>query len=240
MTDFNFGQGSKLLYSTASILFAGTIGERDLILFYGDPTEGVEFAIGDSVISFPPGSLNARTLTPVHKPKTATDPLLIYADTDIASSYFAPVVQGTGPLGSFWQFGSNTTILVGGPNLVRNATISADGTALALRGDLNASTPLMLFVPTTVTAVTWNGQNVAVRAVPDVTGLLMGQLEYTLDPSSIKIPSLTEWKFKDSLPEIQAGFDDSKWTVADHKTTNITQKPLFGDGRVLYGKQVAG
>ena len=39
----------------------------------------------------------------------------------------------------------------------------------------------------------------------------------------------------DSLPEVQSGFSDEKWVVADHTTTNITAKPKFGDGRILYG-----
>ena len=38
------------------------------------------------------------------------------------------------------------------------------------------------------------------------------------------------------MPEVQAGFNDSKWVVANKTSTNINQKPLFGDGRVLYGK----
>lgn len=237
VTDYNFGKSGKLLYSTANILFAGTIGDRDVLLLYGDPNEGTEFAIDGSVIAFPPGSFTARTATPVITPKKASDPLLIYADASVASSYFAPVIPGRGSLGSFWQFGSNTSILVGGPNLVRNASLSTDGRQLSIRGDLNASTPLSLIVPPSVTSVSWNGQNVAVHTVAGIPGFLVGQLEFTLDAAkSITLPKLTSWKFKDSLPEVQAGFDDSKWTVADRTTTNITQKPLFGDGRVLYGE----
>ncbi|KAI1781617.1 hypothetical protein LXA43DRAFT_1105617 [Ganoderma leucocontextum] len=45
---------------------------------------------------------------------------------------------------SFWQFGTNTTVLVGGRYLVRNATIS--GGTLALRGNLNASVPLTVVI----------------------------------------------------------------------------------------------
>ncbi|KAI0339083.1 hypothetical protein BDW22DRAFT_1362002 [Trametopsis cervina] len=236
VTDYTFGQTGKITYSTARILFAGTIGTRDVIVFYGDPGEGTEFAVGTDVISFPPNSFKANTIQPVVKPKTQDSPLLVYADTSIASSYFAPVISGTGSFGSFWQFGSNTTILVGGPYLVRNASLSSNGKQLALRGDLNASTDLSLLVPPSVTSVTWNGKNVRVNEVDGIPGFLQGQLSFTLNPTrDIKIPSLTGWKFKDSLPEVQNGFDDSKWVTADHTTTNITQKPLFGDGRVLYG-----
>ncbi|KAI0790316.1 glycoside hydrolase superfamily [Irpex lacteus] len=217
VTDYSFGKSSKLTYSTARILFAGTIGTRDVILLYGDPNEGTEFAIDDS----------ANSIQPVVKPQSDDAPLLIYADASIASAYFAPVLPG--------KFGSNNTILVGGPNLVRNASISSDGTKLSLRGDLNASTDLSLLVPPTVKSVTWNGGNVRVTEVDQIPGFLQGQLEFTLNQEKdIRVPSLTGWKFQDSLPEVKDGFDDSKWVTADHTTTNIT-KPLFGDGRVLYG-----
>ncbi|KAI0092324.1 glycoside hydrolase superfamily [Irpex rosettiformis] len=239
VTDYSFGQSSKLTYSTARILFAGTIGVRDVILLYGDPSEGTEFAIDDSVFSFPPDSLKANSIQPVIKPKTNQSPLLIYADASIASAYFAPVIPNTSKgsqFDAFWQFGSNTTILVGGPNLVRNASISSDGSRLSLRGDLNDSTDLSLLVPDTVKSVTWNGKNVRVNEVDGIPGFLQGRLEFTLNKErDIRVPSLTGWKFQDSLPEVKDEFDDSKWVSADHTTTNITQKPLFGDGRVLYG-----
>ncbi len=238
VTDYSFGKSSKLLYSTARILFAGTIGTRDVILLYGDPNEGAEFATDDNVFSFPPGSFKANSIQPVVKPKSNHAPLLIYADASIASAFFAPVLPSTGNFSAFWQFGSNNTILVSGPNLVRNASLSSDGTRLALRGDLNVSTDLTLLVPPTVKSVTWNGQNVRVTEMDQIPGLgfLHGQLKFTLNKErDIRVPSLTGWKFQDSLPEVKDGFDDSKWVTADHTTTNITQKPLFGDGRVLYG-----
>ena len=239
VTDYSFGQSSKLTYSTARILFAGTIGSRDVILLYGDRWEGTEFSVDDRVFSFPPGSLKANSILPVIKPKTNQSPLFIYADASIASAYFAPVIPNThkgSQFDAFWQLGSNSTILVGGPNLVRNASISSDGSKLALRGDLNASTDLSLLVPPTVRSVTWNGKDVRVSEVDDIPGFLLGRLEFTLNKEKdIHVPSLTGWKFQDSLPEVKDGFDDSRWVTADHTTTNITQKPLFGDGRVLYG-----
>ena len=66
--------------------------------------------------------------------------------------------------------------------------------------------------------------------------IVQGELRFTVDKSSIAVPDLgsAEWKFADSLPEVQDGFDDSGWILADHTTTNIT-RPIGGDGRVLYG-----
>lgn len=245
LTDYTFGNpanANRLVYSTAAVLFAGTIGDVDVVFLYGDTNQGHEFSL-----SFGGGKPTTMAIHPTSKtglqvasiPKSPKSPLVLWADTNTASTFFAPAVPtGSAKFTNFWQFGTNNTVLVGGPQLVRNATIT--GSKLALQGDLNASVPLTLVVPAAVSSVSWNGANVPVHALPGVATfagakLLAGELKYMLDKSSVKVPTLTDWKFKDSLPEIQAGFDDSAWTTADHTTTNITAKPLFGDGRVLYG-----
>lgn len=233
VTDYNFGNFNKLLYSTASIMFAGVIGDQDVIFLFGDVDEGSEFAFGSITVDIAPNS-NPPGLQALFTHQNSTAPLVLYADTQTAATFWAPVIPTTGDFGSYWQFGSNNTILVGGPYLVRNATISSSG-QLALRGDLNASTPLTLIIPTNITFVTWNDEAVAITAVENVPGMFTGQLELKSNASTIKIPTLTGWKFKDSVPEVQPGFDDSTWVTANHKTTNLTA-PLFGDGRVLYGK----
>lgn len=234
VTDYSFGNSNKLLYSTANILFAGVIGEQDVVFLYSDLNEGSEFAFGSFTVDIPANSFSPGVQA-LFTHQNSTSPLILFADTETAGSFWAPVIPSTGDFGSFWQFGSNETVLVGGPYLVRNATISSAG-ELALRGDLNASTPLTLVLPPSVSSVSWNGEAVDIAAVTNVPGMFTGQLELKSSPSDIKIPVLTNWKFKDSLPEVQASFDDSLWITADHTTTNIT-KPLFGDGRVLYGKR---
>ena len=164
---------------------------------------------------------------------------MLFADPVTAATFWAPAVRSATSntvlgLELYWQFGTNTTVLVGGPNLVRNASLAADGATLALRGDLNASVPLTVVAPAGVRAVTWNGARVSVRA--DGRGVLSGQLEQRVGVADVHVPKLTGWKFSDSLPEVTSGFDDSDWVVADHTSTNISLKPQFGDGRVLYGE----
>ena len=161
--------------------------------------------------------------------------LVLFADPITAATFWAPAVKSrtanTVPgFESFWQFGTNTTVLIGGPYLIRNATI--EGTTLALRGDLNASAPLTVVAPPEVKQVAWNGARVSVR---EDGALLTGQLTRSASVQEVRVPALTGWRFSDSLPEIQSGFDDSSWTVANKTTTNLIPKPLFGDGRVLYG-----
>lgn len=172
--------------------------------------------------------------------------LILYADTITATTYWAPTIAASNslnPLANFWQIGTNNTILVGGPYLVRNASISVDGSKLDLTGDLNATVKLSIVAPETVKTVTWNG----VTLSPDIDGpsalTFSGTLPMTHPSGSgasdagIAAPVLEGWKFADSLPEVTQGveFDDDAWTEANHTTTNIPFPMWYGDGKVLYG-----
>ena len=183
---------------------------------------------------------------------------MLFADHATAATFWAPAIRHSAPntntntntntvrgLENFWQFGTNATVLVGGPHLVRNATLSRDGATLALRGDLNANAsdvPLTVIGPPSVRAVSWNGKVVSVHG--DGRGVLRGRLERSVDVDAERVrervPKLEGWRFADSLPEVQPGFDDEGWVEANHTTTNIFLKPVFGDGRVLYGASLQG
>ncbi|KAI0642855.1 glycoside hydrolase superfamily [Trametes meyenii] len=257
VADYTFGSSGSVLYSTAHIFFAGTIGKRDVLFVFGDADQSHEVSLrlsghgtrarsgarvhytsshdGFTTISVlpQPGSKGLLTLW------SSPTQLVLFADTVTAATFWAPAVRApttnTIPgLETFWQFGTNSTVLVGGPYLVRNATLEDGGRTLAVRGDLNASVPLTVVAPESVKAVTWNGRRVAVRGGGG-GGLLEGKLDVNPGIKQVKVPKLTGWKFADSLPEVKDGYDDSKWVVADHTSTNITIGPAFGDGRVLYG-----
>ena len=261
-----------LLYTTASVFFAGTIGARDVLFLYGSPEQSHEFAFAQagegtgtgirstsSRVRFVPpssGSASGDYTTVAVLPQSSTESdsetdagglltiwdsdaqLVLFADPATAATFWAPVIRRSTPstivgLENFWQFGTNATVLVGGPYLVRNATLSNEGHTLALRGDLNASVPLTVVAPRTVREVTWNGERVDVR---DEGTFLSGRLTLGANVKEVRVPALKGWKFADSLPEVRSGFDDSGWTVANKTTTNLDPKPLFGDGRVLYGE----
>ncbi|PIL34787.1 hypothetical protein GSI_02574 [Ganoderma sinense ZZ0214-1] len=249
ITDYTFGARGSLLYTTASIFFAGTIGERDVLFLFGNADQSHEFALtltgsgtrsASSRIQFT-NSTAAGVTTVAVSPGSAgllavwesPSQLVLFADPGTAATFWAPVIRSPTAstvlgLENYWQFGTNRTVLVGGPYLVRNATIS-EGT-LALRGDLNASVPLTIIAPPSVKEVTWNGERVDVRAEG---ALLTGWLAQSTSVGEVKAPALTGWKFADSLPEIQAGFDDASWTVANKTRTNIEVKPLFGNRRMF-------
>ena len=253
ITDYTFGTKGSLLFTTASVFFAGTIGERDILFLFGDADQSHEFALtltgvgtrcSSSRFQFTNSSAAASvTIVAVHPGSVglvtvweSASQLVLFADPITAATFWAPPIKSatanTVPgFESFWQFGTNMTVLVGGPYLVRNATI--EGSTLALRGDLNASVPLTVVAPPVVRYVTWNGARVGVRSKG---AFLTGRLEESASVREVRVPKLTGWKFRDSLPEVQSGFDDSSWTVANKTSTNLDPKPLFGDGRVLYGE----
>ena len=255
ITDYHFGHKGLLYYTTASIFFAGKIGHRDVLFLYGAADQFHEFSFEPSGMTvarrFSPhlrmsstGNTGLTTVTVL--PGTtglitvweSDSQLVLFADPVTTATFWAPLVPHRTPatrngLAHFWQFGTNTTVLVGGPYLVRNATIS-DGT-LALRGDLNASVRLTVFAPSDVVAVTWNGQSVSELGLAGA-GALQGQLTASANiANGIRVPELKNWRYADSLPEVGPEFDDSAWVVANKTTTNLVVPPLFGDGRVLYG-----
>jgi hypothetical protein len=253
VTNYAFGS-SRLLYSTAQIFFAGQIGGRDVLFIFGDADQEHELALklegvptpqasstqiafkqqaGLTIISFLSGIEGFLTVWDSDKQ------LILYGDTNIVGTFWAPVIAPTDsadPFKNYWQLGTNDSILVGGPYLVRNASIS--GSELALKGDLKDGVRLFLIAPETISSITWNGQPVStdVAASLQVThrGGFVGDLLLQTAANSIPVPTLTEWKYADSLPEIRQDYSDERWVVANHTTTNIPFKPHYGD-KVLYG-----
>ena len=260
ITDYAFGAHGSVLYTTAAVFFAGTIGARDVLFLHGFADQTHEFALGLTGAgtrarasrvhfderAFRKGKGNGFTIVTVRPGEAglltiwdSPTQLVLFADPVTAASFWAPAIRSetrntVRGFENFWQFGTNTTALVGGPHLVRNATL-ARGT-LALRGDLNASVPLTVIAPPMVSSVSWNGERVRMQS--HGRGVFTGRLTQSADVrrAQKEVPELRGWKFADSLPELQPGFDDWEWIVANKTETNIFLKPVFGDGRVLYGE----
>lgn len=259
VTDYTFGASSKALYATAPVFFAGTIGGRDILFLYGNSTQEHEVSLKTTGT---PTKLTQSSSPQIKKTQDSTfttitilsgvkglttlydsdTQLILYADTDTATTFWAPTIAGAAndPFRNFWGLGTNETVLVGGPYLVRNASLSLGGQQLSLTGDLKEGVLLTVIGPKTLRRVTWNGKPVT----PDVSislpsangGSIIGRLRLHNEVSGMKIPKLTGWKFKDSLPEVNdPNFSDGNWTLANKTTTNIPWKPFYGDGRVLYG-----
>src|SRR4051812_2001128 len=44
-------------------------------------------------------------------------------------------------------------------------------------------------------------------------------------PKPVTLPALTNWKHTEATPEADPAFDDGRWQLADHMTTNNPTKP---------------
>ncbi|KAJ7747170.1 glycoside hydrolase family 35 protein [Mycena maculata] len=258
VTDYTFGR-STLAYSTAAVLFAGEIGERDVVFLHGTPAHAHEIALHltgtpnpwlrplprgvtvhadalgagvGTVISFLPGA-SAEGLVTVYDSDTQ---LVLFADSHTAATFWAPVLMGApaDPFAAFWGLGTNSSVLVGGPYLVRGAALEQDGMMLALRGDLREGVRLTVVAPPGVHAVTWNGVDVG-GADLVASGVWVGDVAPRAALASVRVPALDGWRYSDSLPEIGADFDDGRWVLANRTDTNVPEKMWYGDGRVLYG-----
>ncbi|CAE6444221.1 unnamed protein product [Rhizoctonia solani] len=257
---------SRLAWSTASILYAGKMGNRDVLFLHGPSSEGHEFAVplqkqssGSarisqhvsvsqhtlsnsrefSVVTVLPGSVGLVTIF------ETSSQLVLFADSDTAGNFWAPVLAPQGkdslmepnPYANFFQFGTNSSVLVGGPYLVRDAQLSSKG-ELSLRGDLEKESMLTVIAELgAVRRVFWNGVPVDTM-LHDSSASTSGVLRFLVFPrlrvADIEVPKLTDWRYQDSLPEVQEGYDDSKWMVANKTSTNIPERPYFGEN-VLYG-----
>ena len=126
-------------------------------------------------------------------------------------------------------------VLVAGPYFVRSAAI--DGSTLALTGDLNATTPLQVWAPSSVGTLTWNGETVE-ASKSNETGALEASLTLPDALANIELPVLQdlEWVCADSLPELAGDYDDSAWTTANKTETARPQQPFSGE-HVLYGAE---
>ncbi|KAF8476249.1 hypothetical protein BDZ91DRAFT_758728 [Kalaharituber pfeilii] len=97
--------------------------------------------------------------------------------------------------------------------LIRSAECTKSGT-LALWGDLNQTqVEAELFADDDAHTLNANGQAISVRKT------VYGSLRFKLRTSKLRVslPTLAklDWKYVDGLPEVKAGYDDSKWTKAE-------------------------
>ncbi|KAL1696048.1 glycoside hydrolase family 35 protein [Schizophyllum commune] len=234
VVDYVFGQSeTTVLYSTADIdskdfivLYAGK-GQtgQTALLFAEEPdvsTEdgsSVEYSFADGVLTID-YTLDGLEAVSINNGNL----VLLLADKSTANTWSAPDIQGEGDWGKFFSIGTNSSVLVGGPYLVRSASI--DGDTLALVGDLNGTTPIEIFAPAAVSQVTWNGASL------DLESSSRGSLTGTSSR-----PSAHGRYLEGTLPEIDPEFDDSNWVTADLTATNYTNLPPISGDKILYSQQ---
>ncbi|KAG6854992.1 hypothetical protein C0991_009815, partial [Blastosporella zonata] len=241
VTDYVFGStATHILYSTSEI------GTTDYIVFYGlvGQTGETAFSFGSApTVSAPPTVLSSfdndiltisysllsgsQFITIKDGQKTV---VVIVLDKATANTWHAPVIAGKGNFGEFFSIGTNQSVLVSGPYLVRTAQIS--GNTLDLTGDLNGTTFIEFVAPPNVYSLTWNG--VPTPLANSTLGLFTANINAR---GSIFLPVLRNWKVLGSLPEVDPAFDDSAFVTADLTATNYTNLPVLAGDRVLYSQQ---
>jgi hypothetical protein len=121
----------------------------------------------------------------------STGPLVLFATSTTVGTFWQPTIN-TGK-GNYWQFDTNSTLLVGGPYLVRSAEIK--GNTVALTGDLDKDTTVSVYGAPKGSKITWNGKSVSVSASSVVDGLVEGKV--TISKGQVNVPTLSNWKYSD-------------------------------------------
>ncbi|CAE6442843.1 unnamed protein product [Rhizoctonia solani] len=232
VTEYPFG-GSVMSYSTAEVATWLTLDGQDHIILFASnqttktvipTTSRTKPTIAGSSSSIT-ATLSSNAVTISGKPPSSGLVRVTIGKTSVwvadkkwlAPRIWQPRTTGTTGNGIYDLSPRTGSVLVFGPYLVRNATLT--GSTLALVGDLasNSATELEVLAPSSVKTVTWNGKNIK------FTKTSSGTLKVTLNTPDLRpeLPDLKslEWKCTDSLPEVELGFDDSQWTLANKTTT---------------------
>ncbi|KAL4904335.1 putative beta-galactosidase A [Aspergillus multicolor] len=240
VTDYSVGSYS-LLYSTAEIFTWKEYASETVLLIYGGVGETHELALNST--AFPQvlegrrpvfHSTAGQTVMQWNVTTSRTivkiDSLLIYLlDRNAAYNYWVLNLPDTD--GS--RYSTASSVIVKAGYLLRTAEMN--GSTLALRGDLNVTTTVeVIGSPSKLSSVTFNGKALSNLSTSNTTETLSGQAIYQEPNFTLPDLSSLDWKTVDSLPEIQSTYNDSRWTLADHTTTNNTETQNLTTPTSLY------
>lgn len=146
-------------------------------------------------------------------------------DRKAVYNYWVPELSPSrdGPGFSSWTNTQNSIIVHGG-YLVRTSYVQ--GSQLHIAADWNSTTALeVIGAPKPAKTLYINGQQVAYEV--DTNGIWLATIQY--QAPQLNLPDLVEadWKYIDSLPEIQSNYDDSSWPLANLDQTANNQNPLM-------------
>ncbi|KAI0595266.1 beta-galactosidase, domain 2-domain-containing protein [Biscogniauxia sp. FL1348] len=252
VTDYDVG-GVNLIYCTAEIFTwaQAPSGKRTLIL-YGGAGEVHELAI--DLANLAPAA-TAAVATPASMP-LEDDPavktqrlgpsvlvvqwhvshqqqrkILSFGDEleilllwrNDAYTYWVTELPAAAPIANY-SSPSKSSVIVRGAYLIRAAAL--DGDILRLTGDINSTTDLeLIYEPTgQVTTLSFNGA--LLPTVRTAEGKLTARVAF--EAPNLTLPDFVtlDWKYVDSLPELQHDYDDAAWTACDRTSSNNPQ-PLL-------------
>ncbi|KAI0010903.1 glycoside hydrolase family 35 protein [Xylariaceae sp. FL0662B] len=215
-------RGIKLLYSTAEIFTHQKFENYIVLIVYSGPGEMNEIAVkitgagpvvaDESIIVNQTDNLVtlAWSTSPTRRIVKVKDFYVYILDRNSVYNYWVP------------ELSKSSSIIVSGPYLVRSASV--DNNVLSLSADFNKSTIIeVIGVPQNVTSLNVNGERIDASIEE---GRMVTEISYS--PPVLNIPCMSDlsWSYIDSLSEIRPGYDDSKWTIADHPSTNNSYQRL--------------
>ena len=230
VTDFTFASNT-LVYSTAEILTYSVVDGKPTLALWVPTGESGEFYIkgaksgkvasckGCSNTGFHAdtnGLLVTFTQAKGMSVLQIGDIRVVVMDRSTAYLFWAPTLSPD-PLVS-----PNETILVQGPYLVREASLS--GSSVKLVGDTINATTIEIFAPSAVSNISWNGKALSTKRT--TYGSLTASLA-AVAANAFATPELGPWKVADSLPEINSSYKATSpaWVPANNINTANPEPP---------------
>ena len=221
-----------MIYSSAEVLtWAHGLGSTRVLVLYGGEDEVHEVAFSQAftkpvILDGPTSGITIaqqKGAWIIQWRVTATPRVIQIGDVEIhllwrndAYDYWVMEVPAVEPIGNY-SSPSKDLIIVKAGYLVRSASIQNDH--LILSGDINATTTVeVISTPQEVRGVVFNNQ--LLNTTLSSRRKLLGSVQY--NPPIISLPSLDdlEWRYLDSLPEIDPSYDDQAWTVLNQSWSN--------------------
>ncbi|KAI1212695.1 glycoside hydrolase family 35 protein [Annulohypoxylon truncatum] len=221
VTDYDV-RGIRLLYSTAEILTHQSFQNATVLLVYSGPNEMNELAvkIAGRTLVVPDHSIKinrteglltlAWTTSPTRRIVQIDDFHIYILDRNSAYNYWVP------------ETNTSSSLIINGPYLVRSASIGND--TLSVFADFNRSTIFeVIGAPRDTATLIINGKKTSFDIQDE---RIITNISYSAPLLNIPLLSELSWTYIDSLPEIQANYDDSAWVAADHQSTNNSYQIL--------------
>lgn len=228
VTDYDV-QGTRLLYSTAEIFTHLKLGGNTILVMYAGAGEFNEFQVqkANPEVKQIKGGASYTVKTDDTTGVTLVGWVAVPEDglLQIGDDFYVYLLDRNSAY-NYWLTpidNADSKAIIVGPYLVRKAYVDANG--LHIKADFNATTKVEIIgVPEGYTKLFINDVETATETMG-----LSTIANVTINPPSFTIPKLSEltWKYADSLPEVGEGFDDSRWLVANHTSTDNTYQPLL-------------